>query len=321
MPSGEYQCGYQPCGLILDKCVNFREHEVCNQCVIKPVSALGNAATLGFLCNCCRFNHTVPDLTVTGNLQKWSMLENAKRRLFYDLDLLQLPYGDAADGVTPALAFDFKGNNLPSNNRQHALNATENIYTGHDGGTITINIIEADPIEREKARVSLGEPQRTLLGHFRHEIGHYYWDLLVKNQREQECIAVFGDHNHPGYEEALEKYYAEGPRADWADVSISAYATMHPWEDFAETWALYLQIVSELDTAANLGIVPSICFRRADLTSMVLESQRLSIMLNEMSRSLGVMDPMPKPIGAIVVEKLKFIHRLTHGSGETFGAA
>jgi hypothetical protein len=29
----------------------------------------------------------------------------------------------------------------------------------------------------------LREPYRTLLGHFRHEVGHYYWDRLVFDSR------------------------------------------------------------------------------------------------------------------------------------------
>jgi len=312
LPNGELKCGNLKCGLIVVKCLNYAQYDACNQCVVKPASVVGNAEPLDLFCNCCRFNRTIPDLSVTGNLQKWATLESAKRRLFYDLDQLRLPYGDASESITPPLAFDFKGDVLPSNNRWHSLNPQEKVYTGHDNGTITINIIEADAVEREKARVSLGEPQRTLLGHFRHEIGHYYWDVLVKNRREDECIAVFGDHNSPDYETALEQYYEAGPRTNWADDSISEYATMHPWEDFAETWALYLQILSELDTATNVGFLAPDALETADIAAIVLRSQRLSVALNELNRSMGLMDAMPKPIVAPVVEKLKFIHQLTH---------
>ena len=167
------------------------------------------------LCDCCRFNVTIPDLTVAGNLQKWYRLEAAKRRLFYDLGELGLPYGTAADGIEPPLSFDFKADVIPKATFGAASAAAERVYTGHANGRITINIREADDVEREKLRVDLGEAQRTLIGHFRHEIGHYYWDMLVKGRREDEFIAVFGDHNSPTYAEALERHYQEGPPADW----------------------------------------------------------------------------------------------------------
>lgn len=312
---GTFQCGHATCGASLIKCANYTQHNVCNRCTGIPTEAAVPQANAELpeapLCDCCRFNNTIPDLSIVGNLEKWARLEGAKRRLFYDLNLLQLPYGNAVDGIDPPLSFEFKGNVPPAKNRRHSLSQGGQVFTGHDSGKITINIIEADDVEREKARVTLGEPQRTLLGHFRHEIGHYYWDLLVKNRCEDECIAVFGNHNSPPYADALEKYYQEGPAADWADNYISAYATMHPWEDFAETWATYLNLVSELDTAAEVQFLEKNVLGKSDLMEMVLESQKLSLALNEMNRSLGLMDAVPKPLVTPVVEKLKFIHALT----------
>jgi hypothetical protein len=37
--------------------------------------------------------------------------------------------------------------------------------------------------------------------------------------------------------------------ANWQKSFISKYATSHPWEDWAETWAHYLHIMDMLETA------------------------------------------------------------------------
>ena len=169
-------------------------------------------------------------------------------RVFYDLGELGLPYGMEADGVEPPL--DVRHSRRTSCRAEILAGrsaTTERVYTGHAAGRITINVREADDVEHEKLHVELGEAHRTLIGHFRHEIGHYYWDQLVKGHHEDESRAVFGDHDNPTYAEGLERYYKDGPPADWAQNFISAYATMHPWEDFAETWATYLDMISGLD--------------------------------------------------------------------------
>jgi hypothetical protein len=186
----------------------------------------------------------------------------------------------------------------------------EKVFTGHDHGRITINIREADDVEREKLRVDMGEAHRTLIGHFRHEIGHYYWDMLVKGRREDECKAVFGDHEHPTYSEALDAHYKNGPPADWRQSYISAYATMHPWEDFAETWGTYLDMVSELDTAHYHGFGGNADPVHGELMAMVLRYQELGIALNEINRSVGLLDVVPEVFVTPVIEKLKFVHRL-----------
>jgi hypothetical protein len=325
--TGAYRCGNPTCGAMLAKCQNYSEHAVCNRCVF--VIANG-AATIAEeppaqLCDCCRFNRTIPDLTVPGNPQKWYRLEAAKRRLFYDLNQLGLPYGTASDGCDPPLAFDFKADVIPKNSFWRKLAFWSNhpqsqtVYTGHEAGTITINIREADDVERERLRVDFGEAQRTLLGHFRHEIGHY-WDVLVRNRREAECQAVFGDHNRPTYAEALDNHYKNGPAADWALRHVSAYASMHPWEDFAETWATYLDMVSELDTAHHVGFGGESDPVHADLATMIAAYQRLGIALNELNRSLGLMDAVPEVIVSPVIDKLHFIHELVHQGRAENGA-
>lgn len=301
---GGLQCGNPACGVSLTKCANYLEHQVCNRCLTT------DSAQRDGLCDCCRFNQTIPDLTVPGNLQRWYALESAKRRLFYELSYLGLPYGTAEDGIDPPLGFDFKADAIPVGNYWRSLGAGEKVYTGHADGLITINIREADHVEREKLRVDLGEAKRTLIGHFRHEIGHYYWEVLIKGRREEGFKALFGEHEHPTYAEALDLYYEQGPAADWSLRCVSAYASMHPWEDFAETWATYLTMINTLDTAGGFGFAPPADPLNADLKAMAVRYQELGIALNEMNRSMGLLDAVPEVLVPAVVEKLQFIHEL-----------
>jgi hypothetical protein len=265
---------------------------------------------LAALCNCCVYNDTIPDLTVEGNREKWARLESAKRRLFYTLDLLKLPYGSAASAFDPPLAFDFKADSIPGNEFWRSMGKEERVYTGHANGKITINIREADPAERESIRVELDEAHRTLIGHFRHEIGHYYWDLLVKEKKEADSIRVFGDHDNPTYANALDRHYREGAPVDWQQDFISAYATMHPWEDFAETFAAYLELVSVLDTAENVGFGPVPNVLTAEMDEMIDAKRRIGVAMNEMNRTMGLLDFYPKILGPSVVEKIRFVHDL-----------
>lgn len=303
-PDGLFTCGNTACGVRLEKCHNYWQHGVCNRC-LEPSTLVGE-----HLCDCCRFNVTIPDLTVEGNLEKWAQLESAKRRLFYDLTKLGLPYGTVAEGIEPSLAFAFKADVIPDGQQWQAVGATEKVYTSHNSGVITINILEADPVEREKLRVGMHESHRTLIGHFRHEIGHFYWDVLIKGKYEEECMAVFGNHNQPTYDEALATYYQNGPRPDWQQGYVSAYSTMHPWEDFAETWAVYLDMTSTLDTAANVGFQGVHDPANADLDAMVIRLQQLSLSLNEMNRNQGLPDVVPEVLVTPVVEKLRYIHKI-----------
>ena len=145
-------------------------------------------------------------------------------------------------GSEDGLAFDF------------IAAAATPVVTGHASGLITINLAEADDAERERQRNRMGEPYRTLLGHFRHEIAHYYWSRLIENSnRLEEFRALFGDEQQD-YVGTLQNHYANGPPPDWPTHFVTAYASAHPWEDFAETWAHYLHIVDTLETASAFGV-------------------------------------------------------------------
>ncbi len=301
------------CNTELWKCANWINHEVCNRSV---VAQSGSAAAGTLLCDCCRYNDTIPDLGVPGNLEHWRELEQAKRRLIYGLDYLRLPHGASADGFDPGLSFDFKGDSIAPEDLWRSVGTDERVFTGHDGGKITINIQEADAVERERLRVDLGEAHRTLIGHFRHEIGHYYWDLLVGPNSESlaRFRDLFGDHENPSYGEALERHYADGPPADWRSSYISAYATMHPWEDWAETFAFYLEIVDVMETAAASGLV----FERDErsLQELVETYTHLGMCLNELNRAMGLIDFLPEVVVPDVVAKLQFLHDVIAGAAQ-----
>lgn len=288
-------------------CANRTEHEVCNRNLL--VTEDGSPA-VGALCDCCRYNDTIPDLSVPGNLEHWRLLEQAKRRLIFGLDSLGLPHGARADGLDPGLSFDFKGDSIPPRGLWRIFRSQERVFTGHAGGKITINIREADAAAREQLRIDLGEGHRTLIGHFRHEIGHYYWDLLIAGDREKLAgfRALFGDHENPDYGAALERHYSEGPPDDWRTSFISAYATMHPWEDWAETFAFYLDIVDVMETAGAYGLIPAI--PSSDLDSLLDSYTRLGVLLNELNRGMGLVDFLPELVVPDVVAKLHYVHAI-----------
>jgi len=289
------------CGVPGTPCGNYTEHQVCNRVVTQ-----GEA-----LCRLCSLNEVVPNLAVDGNRDRWARLEAAKRRLVYALDLVGLPYGDE---TTPPLRFAFMGDGELAGLWRRA-GEDERVYTGHADGLVTINIREADDAEREALRVDMGEAHRTLIGHFRHELGHYYWDVAIKGnpQAEADFAAVFGDPNDPPYADALERHYAEGPQAEWEGLYVSAYATMHPWEDWAETFALWLAMAGVLDTAESLGIGGPLPHSTAE---MVQRYGRLGLALNEFSREMGLLDIAPVVITGAIEAKLDHVGQVIRAAGQ-----
>jgi hypothetical protein len=324
-PDGErLRCGNEACRAALVKCANYALEDVCNRCVAVADeggngagTAVGDDAELESsgalsdqetLCDYCLYTRTIPDLSVEANRQRWYQLEVAKRRLLYALDMLCLPYGSESSGFWFPLSFDFKTDAPSSDQIWRTMGEHEQVYTGHAEGRITINVREADDAERERLRVDFQEAHRTLIGHFRHEIGHYYWQVLVENKCEPEFKALFGDHENPPYSEAMAQYYAEGPGPNWHRSFISAYASMHPWEDFAEVFATYLDMVSVLDTARNMGLGgPGI---HGDFEPMVEYYRDLGIVVNEMNRAMGLVDLVPEVFFPPILEKMKFISDL-----------
>lgn len=274
-------------------------------------------------CAACRHNRTIPDLSDTVNLTLWRKLEMAKHHLFYTLTNLKLPLQTRIENPEEGLAFDFLSDTVAPDG------TVTPVLTGHANGLITINVAEADDAEREKRRTDMGEPYRTLLGHFRHEIGHYVWDRLVRDDPAllERFRALFGDERQD-YGEALKRHYANGAPADWQANFVSSYATAHPWEDFAETWAHYLHIVDTLETARAFGlkIRPRITegaeleaevdfnpHRARHIEDLIEPWLPLTYAVNSLNRSMGQPDLYPFILSAAVIEKLGFMNGMVRG--------
>jgi len=308
LENGLYACANQSCNTLLKPCYNNAVEQVCNRMTFAPPPG-----ALLLLCDCCQYNRVIPDLAVPQNRQYWHALEKAKRRLMYSLAQLGLPCGPEGSAISLPLSFSFMADVLPDAGLWRSTSEVEKVYTGHDHGHITINLMESNDAVREKLRLDLNESHRTLIGHFRHEIGHYYWELLVLGRDEDSCAAVFGDHFSCDYPEALERYYLNGAPAGWQDNYVSAYASMHPWEDFAETFAFYLDIVSVLDTAGNLSITRS--SHDGSLSGMIKAFRRVGLALNEINREMGLLDLVPEAITPAIEKKLQYIHTLVSSEG------
>jgi len=306
--SGGFVCARKSCRARLLKCDNWLTHNVCNRTL--PAEAPRPSG----LCDYCRFNHIIPDLSVPANKLKWARIEAAKRRVLYGFDRLGLPYGSAEDGVNPPLVYEFKADTSDTTHRFRAVSGGETVYTGHDNGVITINLKEADSVQREAARVEFGEAHRTLIGHFQHEMGHYVWEVAVKGAREKQFVELFGDHNAVPYADALEAYYQNGPKPDWQTSYVSAYATMHPWEDFAETFANYLDLMATIDTAREGKLTTAA--DDAGFDPLATEYVRLGLVLNELNRGIGLVDFLPEIIAEPVRKKMAFVHGLTRFAGK-----
>ena len=286
-------------------------HDACNWLV--------EASSDEAFCLACRHNHTIPPLGRAAERALWRRMEEAKHRLFYTLIQLALPLANRQDDPAHGLAFDFL----------EEQPGTPPVLTGHEDGLITLNLAEADDASRERMRTQMGEPYRTLLGHFRHEIGHHYWDTLVLNGGPlDDCRALFGD-ERADYAAALKAHYANGAPADWQTRYVSAYASSHPWEDFAETWAHYLHIVDTLEAASSfgLGIHPVLDpggamhadldfdpHKARDVAILIDAWLPLSFAVNSLNRSMGQPDLYPFILTPAVIEKLGFIHGLVHGA-------
>ena len=270
-------------------------------------------------CAACRHNHLIPDLSIPGNAQLWARIEAAKRRLFYSLLRLNLPLEDRRSDPEHGLAFDFLAD-MPQTHDQGVL-------TGHDNGLITLALKEADDAVREKVRGEMGEPYRTLLGHLRHESGHYFWDRLIGSDEKklEQFRACFGD-ERPDYNAALQRHYSQGAPPGWQNEFVSTYATSHPWEDFAETWAHYLHMVDTLETSRFFGlrVQPRIAppelqavvdfdsYNAANMSQLIEAWLPIAFAVNSLNRSMGQPDLYPFVLAPRTIEKLAFIHALTH---------
>lgn len=282
-----------------------KEYEVCNWIIPKDSPQ--------DFCRACQLNRTIPNLSFKENLQHWQHLEVAKHRLVYQLQKIGL---DLRSKMTNAdgLCFDF----ITKDN-----DAT--VMTGHANGVITILLREADSTLREQARKEMQERYRTLIGHLRHEVGHYFWEQLIAKDQDvlQAFRNIFGNEK-ADYDDALQAYYKNGAPEAWRDTYISKYATSHPWEDWAETWAHYLHIMDMVETAHFFGLEVnskeiSVDMKIAssfdpytvsDFETIISTCVPLSFAVNSINRAMGIPDVYPFVITTAVVNKMKFIHQL-----------
>jgi hypothetical protein len=290
-------------------CSNAVDHQACNWLV--------SSADHQAFCNACRLNQVIPDLSDQESRSAWLKIEQAKRRLVYTLLSWQLPLATKQEQPSGGLGFAFL----------KEIAGGEPVVTGHRDGLVTLNVAEADDPFRERARENLGEAYRTLLGHFRHESGHYYWDRLIRN--DQGLLGafrgLFGDES-VSYEAALKSHYSLGQHADWEAAYVSAYAASHPWEDWAETWAHYLHMWDTMETAGAFGVslVPRLPDRvkakpklsasgppaTSSFDQLLAGWPALTLAINGLNRSMGLRDAYPFAPSEKVVTKLRFVHDL-----------
>ncbi len=299
------------------RCANWASAAPCNwllpdneEALIKP------------FCRSCRLDRTVPDPDDRDNAELWLKVELAKRALVSQLIAMKLPVeSKVSENPGRGVMFDLLRTPIGS----------AKVMTGHDDGLITLDIQEADDVHRETVRSQMHEPYRTLIGHMRHEVGHYYWQRLVQGTDwETPCRELFGD-DRLDYGQALEAYYADGAPFDWKNRHVSAYATAHPYEDWAETWAHYLHMIDALDTARSFGLVahhdeiqyePFKVHALAESADGAPSADDLAFLgvvngwieltgaLNEVTRSMGEPDFYPFVLSIPAVRKLHFIHKV-----------
>ncbi|MGB5600810.1 MAG: putative zinc-binding metallopeptidase [Thiothrix litoralis] len=262
-------------------------------------------------CRSCRLTRTVPQQNIPINVQRWKVLERAKRRLVYSFIMLGLPVVTRMQDPDEGLAFDFL-----EDQRTNPLVKKKIVYTGHHNGVITLHVAEADDAYRAKTREQMNESYRTVLGHMRHEMGHYYWDKLIRGSVWYPRFRyLFG--GEEDYRESMDNYYAYGPVPKWEKRHVSAYASAHPWEDWAETWAHYLHIMDTLETAAGFAVIHRSTAHSRDFHLLMGEWRQLTLMMNALNRSMGQRDSYPFTLSRQVIVKLRFIHQLVTGLEST----
>ncbi|MDO9353762.1 MAG: putative zinc-binding metallopeptidase [Solirubrobacteraceae bacterium] len=285
----------------LKRCINL-ELAQCNWIVEDENEAL---------CQACITTKVRPADGDTEGLVEFANAESAKRRVLYQLLDIGLPVDQ------DTLSFELRSS------------TSEAVTTGHSAGVVTLDLAESDAPQREQRRQELGEAYRTMLGHFRHELGHYYQPILLTSEEIwDQSREVFGD-ERKDYQQAMDEHYANGSPADWGDHFVSAYATMHPWEDWAETFAHYLHIRDTLQTAGDFGLEikgPQVVSDHDDEFTAAPEPEAgergfaeiidnwlpLTYALNQINRSMGQPDLYPFALADDVIAKLSFMHDRFH---------
>jgi len=308
--------GITPPGNLYRKCNHYEVEGVCNWMV--------EAEDPEPFCWSCRLNNVIPDLSRPRHREYWYKIECAKRYMLYGLYQLRLPVASKKHDPAHGLAFTFLAGSDSVTEFNDIIHGQDTVLTGHNNGVITINLAEADEVARARMREQLQERYRTLLGHFRHEIGHHYWDRLVRDAPETlaHFRQLFGDERRD-YQGALQLHYQNGPPLGWEMHYLSSYASMHPWEDWAECWAHYMHMIDTLETAHEFGLSSADLEKsgsgladawlhsvRTDFSQLLDRWVQLTVALNAISHSMGLPDAYPFVLPPSAEHKLEFIHRL-----------
>jgi len=283
--------------------VDEREYRLCANLHLAECNWLVEQYPTGRLCASCALTRTRPADDDVKAMAAFADAEKAKRRLVVELHELKLPIVGRDEDFNYGLAFDLLSSE------------TEKVFTGHHNGVITLDLAEGDDVHREQLRIAMAEPYRTLLGHFRHEIGHYYFYRLIGPSADNgvRFTQLFGDPN-ADYQAALDRHYRNGAPPGWAKDFVSSYASMHPAEDWAETFAHYLHIRDTLDTSAAFGFASSgASLERRTLGPSGFDTiiemwLPLAWGLNMVNRSMGKEDIYPFVLPPAVLNKMRFIH-------------
>jgi hypothetical protein len=277
-------------------CQNGIDYDVCNW--------MADSDAPQGLCFGCQFNRIIPNLSRANNITRWATIEANKKRLLFSMIRLGLPPTNGWQLPGQGLLFDFLEDTRSTPTAESSF-----VTTGFLAGVITLNVLEADPASRFAEQEAANEVYRTVLGHLRHESGHYVFSLFSKNNDLRETfLKLFGD-DTSDYAAALRSFYANGPLGNWHQHHITPYASAHPSEDWAETWGHYLHIQDTLETAASFGIVDAYP-EHLDFQQKIHSWRRLSVGFNELNRSMGLNDAYPFVINDSVAEKLGFADRV-----------
>lgn len=279
------------------RCQNGLDYGVCNW--------LREANSSTGLCLSCEFNRTIPDLSRSKNIEKWTILEAAKKRLMYSLFKQAVPCITKWSSEKYGFLFDFI-----EDRRSNPVVNEEYVSTGYIDGIITINVNEADPVFRAQQKEATNQVHRTVLGHFRHESGHHFYNFIKYfPDIHSDYQILFGSECGANYSDALKNFYIHGPKKKWDRDFITPYASAHHLEDWAETWGHYLIISDALETAEEFGLVDTTS-KQTNIYAKVSCWRDISIALNEINRSVGTEDSYPFVINGVTIKKLALVEKL-----------
>ena len=256
------------------------------------------------LCAACAMTAVVPDAFHDANQALWAEAEAAKR---WVLATLHRRGWFTAEDAGPRPVFHLLS--------EHTSGGPAEVSMGHQAGVVTINVVESDPAEVVRRREALGEPYRTITGHFRHELAHFLFERLAPDPAFLEAFrAVFGD-ERADYGAALAAHYRNGPPSGWPERHITAYASAHPHEDWAETVAHLLHLTDMVDSAAATGLrlrglaAGYDAYVEADAERLIALGVDHAIALNHVTRAIGHADVYPFVLRPLTRAKLAFAHR------------